>query len=77
MVPHPCCGAFVCVLPGEMHRLLVSYAQVEAGGVLHLVRVARLFDPVAEGVAVHAVDHVRSIIHTASVMVGAGAFKKE
>ena len=57
-----------------MHRLLVSYAQVEAGGVLHLVCVPRLFDPVAEGVAVHSVDHINFIIHTASVMVGAFAF---
>ena len=56
-----------------MHRLLVSYAQVEAGGVLHLVCVPRLFDPVAEGVAVHSVDHIHFIIHTASVMVGAFA----
>ena len=77
MVPYPCGDASVCGLPGEMHRLLISYAQVEAGGVLHFVCVARLFDPVAQGVAVHAIDQVRSIIHTASVMLGAGAFKKK
>lgn len=52
-----------------MHGLLASHAEVKVSCVLHLVCVARLLDPVANGVAVHPIHHVIVIIHAAAVMM--------
>ncbi|KAL0158850.1 hypothetical protein M9458_046926, partial [Cirrhinus mrigala] len=52
----------------EVDGLLSRYAEVEVGGVFHLICVARFFDPVTNRMAVYPVHHVTVIIHTVPVM---------
>ena len=56
--------------PGEMHSLLARHTKVEVSCVLHLICVASLLNPMANGVTVDTVHQIVLIIHTTSVMMG-------
>lgn len=53
----------------EVNGLLSRYAEVEVGGVFHLICVACLLNPVTNRVAVYPVHHVTVVIHTLPVMM--------
>lgn len=66
----PCLSQPAEGLPGEVHGVLASHAEVEVRGVLHLVGVPACLNPVADGVAVNPVHHVAAIKHAAAVVMG-------
>lgn len=64
------CEVVNVTVPGEVHGLFSSDAEVEVGRVFHLVCVATRLDPVTDLVTVHSVHHVAFVKHTLPIMMG-------